>query len=258
MLLYSSWKGLAVDVGHQASPQEIFFGTEYRDPDLAQFVIPIEWVAGLFFVLIALTFVGLGQMLGRSFDVYPDRIKAYSLNIGGSLIGIVGFSALSFLQAPPAVWLLIVAAGVAYLLYRDNALTPVRGTGLLLVIVFAAIPTQASKLHEIRWSPYYAVDHNKEAHTINVNNISHQVMIPFEQGGAAYSLIHLLQKHSGGSPFDDVMVIGAGSGNDLAHALNQGVKHIDAVEIDPVIQDIGIHYHPEPALCGPAGRPPSG
>jgi spermidine synthase len=250
-MLYSFWKGFAVDVGHQNSPQEVFFGTEFRDPDLARFVIPIEWIAGLFFVLIALMFVGLGQMLGRSFDAYPDRIKGYSLNIGGSLIGIAGFSALSFLQAPPAVWLLIVAAGVAYLLYRDGALTPVRGTALLLVIVFAAIPTQASKLHDIRWSPYYAVDHNRDNNEIHVNNIGHQQMIPFEDGGSMYSLIHLLQKRSGGAPFDDVMVIGAGSGNDLSHALRHGVKRIDAVEIDPVIQDIGIHDHPNQPYSDP-------
>src|SRR5258707_1405738 len=38
MALYSYWGGLAVDVGHHASPQEGFFGTEYRNPDLPQFV----------------------------------------------------------------------------------------------------------------------------------------------------------------------------------------------------------------------------
>src|SRR5215813_7294107 len=45
VLLYGNWAGLAVDVGHQTSPQEVFFGTEYRNPDLAKFVIPIEWIA---------------------------------------------------------------------------------------------------------------------------------------------------------------------------------------------------------------------
>jgi hypothetical protein len=85
MALYSRWGGLAVDVGHQASPQEVFFGTEYTNPDLAQFVVPIESIAALFFVLIALMFVGLGQVLGRAFDAHPNRVIAYSLNIGGSL-----------------------------------------------------------------------------------------------------------------------------------------------------------------------------
>jgi hypothetical protein len=66
MWLYNYWGGLAVDVGHQALPQEVFFGTEYRNPDLAQFVLPIEWIAALFFILISLMFVGPGQALGRA------------------------------------------------------------------------------------------------------------------------------------------------------------------------------------------------
>ena len=36
---YHLWSGLAIDVGGQRSPQEVFFGTEYRDPDLAHFVV---------------------------------------------------------------------------------------------------------------------------------------------------------------------------------------------------------------------------
>src|SRR5271166_203744 len=94
------WRGLAIDVGGQSSPQEVFFGTEYRNPDVAQFVVPIEAVAAVFFVLIALMFVGLGQVLGRAFDTYPNRVRGYTLNIGGSLAGIVGFSAISFMKAP--------------------------------------------------------------------------------------------------------------------------------------------------------------
>ena len=70
-------------------------------------------------------------------------------------------------------------------------------------------------------------------------------MVPFASAGSLYSLIHLLQQHSGGAPFRDVLIIGAGSGNDLAHALRFGASQIDAVEIDPVIQDIGRNYHPD-------------
>ncbi|MFX5903498.1 hypothetical protein ABTE48_18780, partial [Acinetobacter baumannii] len=80
---------------------------------------------------------------------------------------------------------------------------------------------------------------------ITVNSIGHQEMMPFSERGSSYSLIHLLQQHSGGAPFKDVMIIGAGSGNDLAHALRFGVERVDAVEIDPAIQDIGIHNHPD-------------
>src|SRR6266699_5781842 len=55
---FHTWSGLVVDVGGQRSPQEVFFGTEYRDPDVARFVIPIVVIAALFFVLVALIFVG--------------------------------------------------------------------------------------------------------------------------------------------------------------------------------------------------------
>src|SRR6478752_4918161 len=51
---------LAVNVGNQSSPRLIYFGTEYAPKDPAAFVIPIEVVAGIFFVLIALMFIGLG------------------------------------------------------------------------------------------------------------------------------------------------------------------------------------------------------
>jgi hypothetical protein len=59
--------------------------------------------------------------------------------------------------------------------------------------------------------PYYLVDRGKESGTITVNTIGHQQMEAFERSGSAYSLIHLLEQHSGGAPFQDVLIIGAGS-----------------------------------------------
>jgi SAM-dependent methyltransferase len=43
----------------------------------------------------------------------------------------------------------------------------------------------------------------------------------------------------------DVLIVGAGSGNDVALALSQGATHVDAVEIDPVLQRLGRDLHPE-------------
>jgi len=48
-----------------------------------------------------------------------------------------------------------------------------------------------------------------------------------------------------GRPLADVLIVGAGNGNDVAVALSEGAKHIDAVEIDPVIQSIGARDHPD-------------
>jgi SAM-dependent methyltransferase len=243
--IYFFWGSLAIDVGGQASPQEVFFGTEFQNPDVAKFVIPIEAVVAVFFVLIALMFVGLGQVLGRAFDSYPDRIMGYTLNIGGSLAGIVAFSAISFIQAPPVVWFFISCAGVAYLLHQVGSLTKLKALALLALVLGLSVPIHWSSTHDTRWSPYYMVDHRTDSGRITVNTISHQGMVPFALRGSSYSLIHLLQQHSGGAPFRDALIIGAGSGNDLAHALRFGASQIDAVEIDPVIPDIGRHYHPD-------------
>ncbi len=244
---YHFWSGLAVDIGGQNAPQEVFFGTEYRNPDVAKFVVPIEAIAGVFFVLVALMFVGLGQVLGRAFDAYPNRVLGYTLNIGGSMAGIAGFSALSFLQAPAGIWFLIGCAGVAYLLHQNGSFTGPRGVALVALVMMTSVPGTwlSGGTHITRWSPYYMVDYDIPHRAISANGIAHQTIAPFASSGSPYSLIHLLQQHSGGKPFRDVLVIGAGSGNDLAHALKFGAERIDAVEIDPVIQDIGRTYHPD-------------
>jgi spermidine synthase len=42
-----------------------------------------------------------------------------------------------------------------------------------------------------------------------------------------------------------VLVLGAGTGNDVAVALDEGAEQIDAVEIDPVILQLGRKFHPD-------------
>ena len=251
--VYGWWSGFVIDVGHQKSPQEIFFGTEYRSADIAQFTIPIDMVAAVFFVLVALMFVGLGQVLGRAFDAYPNRVLGYTLNIIGSLVGIVGFSLISLLQLPPAVWFFISVAGIAHLLRQADSLTLPRGVALVALLLAVTMPSiaRARNGSESYWSPYYAVEYQPDNLSIFANNIGHQTMVPFDTGGSSYSLIHLLRKAVGGLPFADVLIIGAGSGNDISHALRNGVRHIDAVEIDPVIQSIGVRDNPDRPYSDP-------
>ena len=46
-------------------------------------------------------------------------------------------------------------------------------------------------------------------------------------------------------------MLGAGSGTDVAAALAHGVKHVDAVEIDPAIQRLGRQLHPDKPYSDP-------
>ena len=41
-----------------------------------------------------------------------------------------------------------------------------------------------------------------------------------------------------------MLIIGAGSGNDVSRALAWGATHVDAVDIEPVIQRLGAEHHP--------------
>lgn len=43
----------------------------------------------------------------------------------------------------------------------------------------------------------------------------------------------------------NVLIVGSGTGNDVAAALRNGVAHIDAVDIDPVLLSLGKRLHPE-------------
>jgi hypothetical protein len=70
-------------------------------------------------------------------------------------------------------------------------------------------------------------------------------MVPIREVAPGYSLPHLINRDAGCAPFQDVLIIGAGSGNDVAAALNHGVGHVDAVEIDPVLNEIGRRDHPD-------------
>ena len=261
LLLYGTVAEFAVAVGDQNSPERVYFGTEYRHPDVSKVIIPMEAIAGFFFVLIALAFVGLGQVMGRYFDMIPKRLQAYTTNIVGSLVGIIAFALISYLWLSPFWWFLIGLGCSCYFL--DGTLKR-RILNISIAVVTICLigflgwgigldkignfisPDLGKRLasEEVLWSPYYRVVHNTVTHDIAVNNIGHQTMISVGEKGPAYSLPYLLNRDSGRPFIDDVLIIGAGSGNDVSAALMAGVKHIDAVEIDPVIMHLGEKHHP--------------
>lgn len=48
-----------------------------------------------------------------------------------------------------------------------------------------------------------------------------------------------------------MLIVGAGTGNDVAGALRMGAKRVDAVEIDPMLVDLGRKSHPEKPYTNP-------
>ena len=240
-----------VDVGNQLSPQLVFFGAEYQNRDPSTFVIPIEVICGVFFLAIALAMIGPGQQLGRALGRVQNRLGSYTLNILGSIAGIVVFAACSWFELPPIWWFAIVLAGLGYFLMPEDR---VRGIALsiapALVLFLAATggsryANDAVNALQEYWSPYYRIHYEPETKVITVNLIGHQQMVSRQSPFPAYSLPHLLNRDSGRPPFGQVMIIGAGSGNDVSRALAWGAERVDAVEIDPVIYRLGKQHHPD-------------
>src|SRR5262245_7474227 len=68
------------------------------------------------FVLTALTFVPIGQFVGARLAIFRAAsvpLRGYARDLLGSLIGVIGFAAMSFLQTKPPLWFaLIFGAGV--------------------------------------------------------------------------------------------------------------------------------------------------
>ncbi|HEY3026478.1 MAG TPA: hypothetical protein VGJ55_10045, partial [Pyrinomonadaceae bacterium] len=247
-----------VDVGNQVSPQQVFFGTEYHTQDLSRYAVPVEVLCGFFFLTIALAFIGPGQELGRALKRWPNRVQAYTLNIGGSIAGIVLFAACSWLELSSFWWFLLIAAGLAYFYFispgrrlgrRQFVRTTVTALLLVLVVWLAAFVPAHDNDHGQRetqqfWSPYYRIDFKKADLSLSVNLIYHQQMVSRNQNFPAYALPHLLNRDAARAAFADVLIIGAGSGNDVSRALQWGAQHVDAVEIDPAINRLGRQYHP--------------
>ncbi len=247
-----------VDVGNQASPQQVFFGTEYHSQDLSRYAIPVEVLCGFFFLIIALVFIGPGQELGRALTRWPNRVQAYTLNISGSIAGIVLFAACSWLELSSFWWFLLIAAALGYFHFiSPRSRLPRRllawvSRVLLLVLVVglaAFVPTHndypGQRDSQQFWSPYYRIDFKKPDLSLSVNLIYHQQMVSRNQNFPAYALPYLLNRDAGRKAFADVLIIGAGSGNDVSRALQWGAQHVDAVEIDPVINRLGRQYHPD-------------
>ncbi|MEP7059587.1 MAG: spermidine synthase [Actinomycetota bacterium] len=206
------------------------------------FALPI-WVSlPLIFIGVAAVMASIAEGVARVFKTF-EPLQAYRLDIGGSIVGIAAFSTLSFVGASPIVWALVVA-GVFLLSYRPHVTRRQVVTLLALVLLF----TVGSLSPHDHWSPYYRVTESSPTEggiiSIKVNGLPHQSIVPIDLLKTQQPFYFQPYEHLGDNPLRNVLVIGAGNGNDVAVALSMGAQHVDAVEIDPVIQSIGRAQHP--------------
>ena len=210
---------------------------------------PLQYVALFaFFALNTAVFVPIGQLLGREFDAVPP-IQAYLVNVFGALLGLCAFALFSLLGLAPMWWF---AIGVGLLLPMVRL---TRGIAIWIGVVIAVSGTSLLD-QSVQWSPYYKVTTERidlgsgiRGYQVSVNEDSHQQAFDLSGGAGATGELatrrHIYDEPYRYGPNRRVLILGAGTGNDVAAALRAGAEHVDAVEIDPVILALGRQLHPE-------------
>ncbi len=223
-----------VNVGVASS--EVFLG--YRSgAQLEPSLLVVAVLVALSTVTMALFALPLGPLL----RALPP-LRAYALDIAGALLGIALFAALAFLSTPPLWWLLtlgIVLAAAAF----ARGLVPRDAIGAIAMLCVIGLGAAELALGD-RYSPYYRITVQENADgtgSIAVNGIEHQSL---SRVGPSELFYHQVYEWLPERTFERALIIGAGAGNDVAVALARGVRRVDAVEIDPVIQSIGVERHP--------------
>jgi hypothetical protein len=231
LLLVGLVMALPIEV-NRSSESIIFFG----DPGTRG--LPIWVIVPTIFFFVVAVMAMIAHEVARVFVRLP-ALTAYGWDIAGSLLGIVGFTALSVLRAPPLAWASVVGAMLLLLYKQWRGPDRIAIAGVVLLL---GIQTFTPGL---AWSPYYQVEVREVdgLHHIAVNEIPHQTIQSVAVLATGfYNLPYELFIDS--TP-QRVLIVGAGSGNDVALALAKGAAIVDAVEIDPTIQALGEQLHPD-------------
>jgi SAM-dependent methyltransferase len=233
------------------SGSAVHFWLQYAtDLPRRAFSLPLFPAAAVTFLAAATPFVALGQALARCMDAHP-RLVAYSWDIAGSLLGTAIFALSSYASLPPWIWPPILMLVWAALFVRGRA------ARALHVLAGAAFLLFAWSSHDQRWSPYYYVQYQQQPGGlwVWVNSSFHQFAVDFHAAGAPSGSAgrdlarkfgtpyEVYRRHHGGAPPRRVLVLGAGTGNDVAVALQNEAQEIVAVEIDPAILDLGRRHN---------------
>lgn len=208
----------------------------------------------LMFVATALTCVPLGQLAGRLMARQPV-LSAYGWNLLGSLAGVAAFSLLALAWTGPAAWLGILACSLLPFLCLGESAQWRAGPGIAATALAVSVLTLPIRPHRVDlYSPYQVLSlepAREGTPTLLVNNLYFQRILDLRPGaprgpygteaaGVYYDFPYVLKP----AP-DRVLVMGSGTGNDVAAALRAGARRVDAVEIDPAILALGRRLHPE-------------
>jgi len=213
------------------------FWAESPTSDIHRTPIPTYLLVPVLFSLTTLLFAALATPMGALFGRLP-RLRAYTVNILGSLFGIGAFAVCSLLWAPPVVWFaLVFLASLPMLAATPRRWWIVHGVTSACVLAVVTLMGRGDT-----WGPYYRQNLKQLDDTsflLAGNGVYGARFGEPSSSGTSHLLYDspyaaILDPFRNGPPhYRTALVIGCGAGNETAYALRHGVEEIDAVDINP-------------------------
>src|SRR5215471_8276042 len=241
------------------------------------------------FGLIAITFVPFGQLVGWYLEKSPRGIAGYSVNVLASVIGIWIYTLLCFLSTPPIVWFALLGVGLTAFFWSVTRLRNMAAIWLVATLgLFAAgeysprwwgeeswkgarpdVYNEQPGPPLVVWSPYqkltivpllnvgkakrFVLNTNdswyQEIANLSPEEVSRHPELNEQEVPLEFHRYNLPYRFYANPP--EVLIAGAGMGNDVAAALRNGSGQVTAVEIDPLIYENGKKLHPEQPYDSP-------
>jgi spermine/spermidine synthase len=224
--------------------------------------VAIYFFLSVVFLLTVLAFVPVGQLCGRLM-AGREKLRAYGLNLLGSLAGVALMMVLSWLWMPPVVWFALCSFGLLLFYVRSQSAIFVGMGCAMAALIILAWPVRP--LWKAIYSPYQLLELSQGPSGLMV----------IQAAGHYYQRVHDLARSNKNVAVDPtlrrirdyyelpyriygtpraVAIVGSGAGNDVAAALRAGAVHVDAIEIDPAILMAGRVNHPERPYRDPRVR----
>jgi SAM-dependent methyltransferase len=248
LVLISGFVWFARGIVIYEEARQVHYWLQYWDLSATAPRLPLFPAAAIVFVLTSLPFTAMGQALAREMDLHP-RLTAYGWDIAGSLAGTIAFALSALACVPPWVWPPLVACGAA-LSHVTRLLQKI-----LVVLAGASFLFLAHSPFYSVWSPYYYVQVRERPDGMGteiwVNSTFLQLALDYtvsrpelqptlQRVAQKWSIPYVTYRklHGGRSP-RSILILGAGTGNDVNIALRNGAERVVAVEIDPIVLKLG-------------------
>jgi len=215
------------------------------------------------FALVVWIFICAGSIVGPLFSSLRP-LRAYTADLAGSLLGVIAMTIAAALGTTPPIWLALAVIPLVILSPRI----------LSIVCAIAVVVLAQFSVQHALFSPYNRLDigystvipgkplalaANRDAHQLLLDLTIPNITNP--QYTEQQQRFLLKYRYMYDLPFRvpvgkrSALVVGAGTGNDVAAALRNGFGKVVSVDIDPTIINIGKRFHPEHPYSDPRAVP---